>query len=140
MAIMEARLDLAVAKGCDAVDPDNVDLHQHDTGFSISDGGMVAFNLALVDAAHARGLAIGLKNNIEQFDAIASAYDFAVNEECFEFDECAEYSDDFIDDDKAVFHIEYAVNLTQICAVTQSLGLSTLKKSLDLDAPFQACP
>ncbi len=34
--IMEARLDIAAAKGCDAVDPDNVDGYTNDTGFNLT--------------------------------------------------------------------------------------------------------
>jgi hypothetical protein len=139
---MNARLDLAVSKGCDAVDPDNVDLHDHNTGFSITIGEMESFNLALVSAAHARGLAIGLKNDLGQLDAIASAYDFAVNEECFAFDECDVYADNFLAEDKAVFHIEYvaANQAASVCAVTEALGLSTVIKDYDLSAAVTFCP
>jgi len=142
LELAEARLDRAVAKGCDGVDPDNVDLHLPDTGFAISEADMLAFNVALADAAHRRGLAVGLKNSIELFDDLAGHYDFAVNEECFQFDECDAYAAPFIADDKAVFHIEYVepAALDAICAVTVPLGLSTLQKNLVLDAPFTACP
>ena len=114
----------------------------HDTGFAITDDDMAAFNLALVDEAHARGLAVGLKNDIEQFAAIAAAYDFAVNEECVQFNECGEYTDSFIGRDKAVFHIEYvpANQVDEVCAVSEPLGLSTLVKNLLLDDPFTLCP
>lgn len=140
--IMRARLDLAVAKGCDAVDPDNVDLMDHDSGFAITAPEMAAFNLALVDEAHDRGLAIGLKNDLDQFDDIAAAYDFAVNEECVQFDECGVYSDSFIAAGKAVFHIEYVPvrEAAAVCAITQPLSLSTLIKNLILDDPFTLCP
>ena len=49
--IMKTRLDLALAKGCDAVDPDNVDLPTHDTGFNISAADMRTFNRGLIAEA-----------------------------------------------------------------------------------------
>jgi hypothetical protein len=141
-AIMQDRLDLAVDKGCDAVDPDNVDLSEHDTGFAISVGGMLAFNRALIAAAHARGLAIGLKNYLEVLDDIADEYDFAVNEECVAFDECAAYADNLLAANKPVFHIEYvdAADVAGVCAITQPLGLSTVIKDLLLDDDVTFCP
>ena len=142
LGIMAARMDLAVNKGCDAVDPDNVDLFDHDTGFDITEAEMRDFNLALAAAAHARGLAIGLKNDMAQLADVASAYQFAVNEECFAFDECDVYLDNFLADGKPVFHIEYVESsqAAAVCAVTEPLGLSTVIKSYELDAPVTFCP
>lgn len=140
--IMGARLDLAVTKGCDAVDPDNVDLFDHDTGFAITEDQMRDFNLALADAAHARGLAVGLKNDQAQLADVGHAYEFAVNEECFANGECDDYVDNLLADGKPVFHIEYlpATEAAAICAVTQPLGLSTVIKSYDLGAAVTYCP
>ena len=140
--LMAARLDLAVDKGCDAVDPDNVDLFDHDTGFGISAAQMRDFNLDLAAAAHARGLAVGLKNDLAQLADIAHAYEFAVNEECFTWEECDVYADNFVAAGKPVFHIEYVPpsQAAAVCAVTQPLGLSTVIKSYDLDAPVTFCP
>jgi len=129
-------MGVARDKGCDAVDPDNVDLHLPNTGFDISEADMLRFNRDLAREAHALGLAIGLKNSIELFNDLADVYDFAVNEECFEFDECDAYSTPFIAAEKAVFHIEYVSTgrINEVCVVTEPLGLSTLIKNTALDA------
>ncbi len=63
--VMEARLDFAVEKGCDAVDPDNVDGYLNRSGFPLSGGDQIAYNQFLASAAHERGLAVGLKNDVE---------------------------------------------------------------------------
>jgi hypothetical protein len=96
-SIMEDRLDVAAAKGCDGVEPDNTDGYDAGTGESpAGDGngiGLTKTNTLtylrwLSDQAHARGLAIGLKNTLGLVDQLAGTFDFAVNEQCHEFDEC----------------------------------------------------
>ena len=141
-AIMEARFDLAVAKSCDGVEPDNVDLHDQDSGFAITPEESLVFNRFLATAAHARGLSVGLKNNLSQLNELVDDFDWALNEECFAFQECDAYLDNFIAQDKAVFHAEY-VDADQagiVCATTGALGLSTIVKELELFAPVTFCP
>src|SRR5690242_8976463 len=56
MERMEARMDLAVRKGCDAVDLDNMDSFQHPTGFPLAARDQLHYNRTLAAKAHARGL------------------------------------------------------------------------------------
>ena len=140
-APIEARLDHAVARGCDGVEPDNVDAYQNDSGFPLTANDQLTFNRWLAEAAHARGLSVGLKNDTDQIEALAADFDWGLNEECFTYDECDTESP-FIEAGKAVFHAEYvaAGDLEDVCAVTGPLQLSTLIKRLDLDAYRVACP
>ena len=82
-AVMEARLDVAVEKGCDGVEPDNVDGYANDSGFPLSGNDQLAYNRFLASASHERGLLIGLKNDLDQISELVAAFDFAVNEECY---------------------------------------------------------
>jgi len=59
--LLEQRLDLAVKKGCDGVDPDNVDGYSNDNGLGLTASEQLAFNLWLAQQAHQRQLAVGLK-------------------------------------------------------------------------------
>ena len=86
--LMQARLDLAVQKGCDAVDPDNVDGYANKSGFPLSGEDQLAYNRWLSDQAHRRGLSIGLKNDLGQIPELLSHFDWAINEQCFQYDEC----------------------------------------------------
>ena len=86
--VMKDRLDLAAEKKCDGVEADDVDVAGNDTGFAISRTEQRAFIRTLAREAHARGLAFGLKNALEDVEALVDEVDFAVNEQCFEFDEC----------------------------------------------------
>jgi hypothetical protein len=138
--LMRARLDLARQKGCDAVDPDNVDGHINATGFPLTAREQLDFNRFLATEAHARGLAIGLKNDVSQIVELEPFFDFAVNEECFQYGEC-ERNLPFIQAGKAVFQIEYgsASLSTQVCPRANQLNLDTLIKNLSLDASRIAC-
>ena len=139
--LMAARIALAQTKGCDAVEPDNVDGFDNDTGFALTAAHQVAFNRFLAQTAHARGLSIGLKNAMAIIPELVGDFDWALNEECFTYEECAAMTP-FIAAGKAVFHAEYvaASRTAAVCAVTRPLGLSTIIKRLDLDAWRATCP
>jgi hypothetical protein len=145
LEIMEARLDLAVSKGCDAVEPDNVDGYANENGFELSDSDQLDFNRFLADEAHARGLSVGLKNDLDQLGELVDSFDWALNEECFLYEECNSYIPNFLAQGKAVFHAEYVESvgpddLDDVCNLTRQLGLSTIMKNIDLDAYRLACP
>ncbi|MEP6955223.1 MAG: endo alpha-1,4 polygalactosaminidase [Chthoniobacterales bacterium] len=115
--IMLARLDRAQAKGCDGIEPDLDDLHNYRTGFVINQADQVAFNTMLIDAAHARGMSMGLKNGASgstgpssfEYQMIEAGADWALNEECRQYNECIGYTQ-FIAAGKAVFQVEYLDN------------------------------
>lgn len=130
--IMEKRLDLAVEKGCDGVDPDNVDAYQNDSGFALEDDDQLAYAIWLAEAAHERGLSIGLKNNLGQVEILVDYYDWALNEQCFFYDEC-ELLLPFIEANKAVFGIEYRLEKEEYCSQAIEMGFSWLHKSYALE-------
>ncbi len=144
--LMVARLDLAAAKGCDGVEPDNVQAYGADSGFPLSAADQVAFNVALAAAAHERGLAIALKNAAELIPELIDHFDFSVNEECHEFDECAPYAA-FVAAGKPVLNAEYRGEWVdderaraELCARAAASGLRTLVLPLELDGSFRfAC-
>ena len=137
--IMEARLDLCAANGYDGVEVDLIDGYTNNTGFPLTASDQLAYNRFLANAAHARGLSIGMKNDVEQVDDLVDLYDFAINEECAEFDEC-ETLTPFIEAGKAVFHAEYALTTNQFCPTTTALGFSSMRKRLELGVWKQDCP
>ena len=140
-AIMETRLDLAVSKRCDGVEPDNVEGYSNPSGFPLTADDQLDFNRFLAAAAHARGLSIGLKNDVEQVPELVGDFDWALDEECVLYREC-ETLLPFIDAGKAVFHVEYGGpdNADTVCPATTALGFSSLIKRLNLTAWRIACP
>jgi len=138
MPIMRARMEQAVQKGCDAVDPDNVDGYSNNTGFALSYNDQLAYNIALAEAAHSLGLAVSLKNDLDQIKDLVSHFDFAVNEECFQYGECNMLKP-FTDAGKAVFGIEYTLSNSSFCPQANSMNFDFLKKNLSLDAWRESC-
>jgi hypothetical protein len=137
--IMTARLDLAVQKECDGVDPDNVNGYTNETGFPLTYEDQLAYNIWLAEQAHERGLSIGLKNDLEQVEDLVEHFDWALNEQCFYFEEC-DYLLPFIEAEKAVFNIEYEGDPAEYCPLALEMGFSTVTKTLDLaDEPPGAC-
>lgn len=136
--LMAARFDMCKQKGFDAVEPDTIEAYNQDSGFPLTADDQLRYNRMLAALAHERGLAIGLKNDLEQIPALLGDFDFAVNEECAQFDECARLSP-FIQAGKAVFHVEYKLGTEKFCARTRALGFSSMQKKLELDAWRKPC-
>ncbi len=137
-SIMKKRLDLAFEKGCDGVEPDNVDGYQNNTGFNISYQDQLEYNKWLADEAHKRNLSVALKNDLEQVNDLVSHFDFAINEECFYYDECSLLLP-FIKSDKAVLGVEYELDTKDFCNKANTLNFSWLKMEYDLDGGRVSC-
>jgi hypothetical protein len=138
--ILWARFDLAVAIGCDGVEPDQNNPWGNRPGFPISRDDQRRWYLEVAQQAHARGLSVGMKNGIETIDtSTVAAFDWALNEECFQYDECRRMQP-FIDAGKAVFQVEYQGSPHRFCPKALDRSFSTLKKKLKLDAWRVACP
>lgn len=131
--LMQTRLDLAAQKGCDGVEPDNVDGYANQSGFPLSDTDQITYNIWLAEQAHARGLSIGLKNDLDQIDDLLPLFDWALNEECFTYNEC-ELLLPFIESNKAVFGVEYELEAADFCPQANAMQFGFLKKNWELDA------
>jgi len=139
MDIMRARLDLAVTKGCDGVDPDNVDAYSNDNGFALTSDDQVNYNQAIAAEAHNRGLLVGLKNALDIIPQLVDDFDFAVNEECLQFEECDKYGP-FVLQSKAVFAVDYSKYKRAKCNTAKALGLNLQFYKLNLKTVGRQCP
>jgi hypothetical protein len=136
--IMAARMDKCQAKGFDGVEPDNVDGYGNDSGFPLTGADQRTYNEMLAGLAHARGLSVGLKNDVEQAKVLQPFFDFAVNEQCRQYHECGSYRP-FLRAGKAVFNAEYDLTRAQFCPRARALGLSAIRKKLNLGVWRRAC-
>ncbi len=138
--IMQARLDMAVSKGCDGVEPDNMDGYSNNPGFNFSATDQLDYNRFIAHAAHVRHLSVALKNDLEQIPQLVADFDFAVNEQCFEFNEC-DLLQPFIDAGKAVLNAEYASRYvsdsSSLCTDANARQFSTLVLALSLDDTYR---
>lgn len=137
LPLMDGRLDALAAKGCDGVDPDNVDQVGKETGFAITEAEQIDFIRALAGRARERGLAFGLKNAPGLSHELIDDVDFAVNEQCHEYDECGGY-DRFLAAGKPVVNIEYSGSATQICRDVPT-GMYILFKDDNLGPARRTC-
>ncbi|MCB1936649.1 MAG: endo alpha-1,4 polygalactosaminidase, partial [Nitrosomonas sp.] len=137
------RLNLAMQKGCDGVEPDNMDGYLNDSGFDLTARDQLAFNKFIVNEAHKRGLSVGLKNDLDQIPELVDFYDFSVNEQCHEFDECNTL-EPFVQAGKPVLNAEYLQQYSDdaneretLCTTANNAQFSTLILPLDLDDSFR---
>lgn len=149
--VMAARLDLAASKGCNAVDPDNMDGYDHDTGVGLTQDTAANYMQFLATEANKRGLSIGLKNSIDIIPKVLNSVQFAVNEQCAAYNEC-QMLKPFTDAGKPVFHVEYPkgddVNNTKnvsktkasaVCACKSKWNFSPIIKNSNLNSWIQKC-
>ncbi len=136
--IMRDRIATCRDKGFDAVEPDNVDGYANETGFPLTAADQLRYNRRLARLAHSAGLAVGLKNDLDQIPALRSEFDFAVVEQCFQYDECDKVRP-FVRVGKPVFEVEYEVPSSSFCSQARRLRINSLRAPLDLDRPGTPC-
>lgn len=132
--ILDARLDRCVARGFDGVDPDNVDGYANDTGFALTPADQLAFDRFVAHEAHARGLAVRLKNDDDQVADLVPSFDFAITEGWWQRGTCAAFAP-FVRANEPVFTFEYAPEMTPsafqsgVCPKARASGdVATLKR------------
>jgi hypothetical protein len=140
--IIRLRLDLCKSKGFDGVEPDNIEIYDNATGFPLTYADQLTYAKWLADEAHARGLAIGLKNAPDMVADSLSFFDFAITEDCFFYDWCGEMLP-FITSGKPVFAAEYTdtgVDFNAACAWGREHHFSFILKNRILTAFRATCP
>lgn len=133
--IMRSRMALAAEKGCDGVEPDNMDAYTNsdETQLALTGEDQLRYNRWIAEVAHSMGLSVGLKNDVGQLNELVADFDWALNEQCFQYHECEGYSV-FVNAGKAVFGVEYQGDPAIFCKEAARMNLSWLKKTLRLDS------
>lgn len=137
--LLRDRIELCKAKGFDSVEFDNVNGYQNRTGFPLRGTHQMEFNAWLANTAHENGLSVALKNDGPQADELVDYFDWALVEQCFQYDECGDY-DIFIDSGKPVMEIEYKLARAEFCDRAAAHGFNALRKHRNLDAWRRPCP
>lgn len=136
---LKRRFDLCARKGFDAVEPDNLAGWENRTGFAIAREDQLRFNRWVARQVHARGMAVALKNDGPQAKELVDDFDFAIVEQCFQYEECGLYRT-FVQHGKAVFEAEYELLPERFCPEAQQIIFSAIGKSYDLSAqPWRSC-
>jgi hypothetical protein len=144
LGIVEARVALCAQAEFDGVEFDVVDAYAQGeavTGWDLSYDTQLEYDQQLANLAHRYGMTAALKNNLGQLDVLLPYFDYAVNEQCFQYDECDGYAD-WIAAGKAVFQVEYRIGRARFCGDANAAGFGAIKKarSFSLFAkPWKPC-
>jgi hypothetical protein len=148
--IMQDRIKMCKDKGFDAVEPDEITNWSNDSGFPIRYQDQIAYNRAIASWVHAAGLSVGLKGDLEQAHDLVGDFDWTLNEECFQYDECTTVTNSgpgadgkdysglplFVKANKAVWVAEYQgyapAKWNDICAISRAQHFNTARYTLGL--------
>jgi endo-alpha-1,4-polygalactosaminidase (GH114 family) len=146
---VEARTEKCARAGFDGVEYDVVDAYAQGhriTGWRITAHNQLVFNKALARIAHRNGLSVALKNDLGQVPRLEPNFDYAIDEQCFEYHECtnspAPGYKAFTRAGKAVFQVEYQIPPRRFCDDAARLGMSSIKKAGDFSLrarPWRPC-
>jgi endo-alpha-1,4-polygalactosaminidase (GH114 family) len=146
---VRARTRKCARAGFDGIEYDVVDASAQGrkvTGWRIKPREQLVFDRALARIAHRHGLSVGLKNDLGQVPRLEPRFDFAINEQCFQYHECTNNPAPgyraFTRDGKAVFQVEYRVSPSRYCGRAAVLGFSSIKKARDFSLrafPWKPC-
>jgi hypothetical protein len=140
LPIMDARVQKCVQAGFDGVEWDNVDGYTNNTNFPLTASDQTNYDASLANLAHQHGLTVALKNDVDQLSGLAAYFDYAINEQCQQYNECTGYTTNFINTGKAVFQVEYKLATSKFCAKANTANRNAIKKSLNLfDTPWTPC-
>ena len=128
--ILDARVAKCSSAGFDAVEFDNVDGYTNSTGFPLTAADQLTFDQGLAAMAHGHNLSVGLKNDLGQLGQLQNDFDFAINEQCFQYDECDTYNG-WLVAGKAVVEVEYKGNNKKICADAIANDRDAIHKSFE---------
>ena len=136
--IMRDRMVRAKNAGCDAIEPDNLDAYQNNSGFNLSAQNQLDFLYFLADTAHSLGISIGLKNTVDLISTgqLHKVFDWTLNEECYNYNECDNLKG-FIDEGKAVFIAEYNDRHLNQCGDARTNQFELVIFNLDLNGQIR---
>jgi hypothetical protein len=137
--IMTARFQMCRQKGFDAVEPDNMDGYENSTGFPLTAAEQLSYDEWIAGEVHALGMAVFQKNDGEQSAQLESHFDGALDEQCNQYHECANFQP-YLAAGKPVLNAEYSLSTSSFCAVDEAAGIMGARYSLELNgSSFEPC-
>lgn len=141
MPLMRARFERCKALGFDAIEPDNMDVHDNESGFDITAKDTLDYVRALAEAAHQLEMSIGQKNVADLTSELVGHLDFVITESCYQDDWCQDVAA-YPQAGKPVFDAEYSdrpIDFGDACETAKNLDISMILKDRDLHSPVRAC-
>lgn len=142
LPIMKSRFEACKNEGFDAIEPDNMDVHDNDSGFPITADDVVAYVARLAAIAHSLDLGIGQKNVPDLTADLINHMDFLIAESCFQDKWCDDVNA-YVRAGKPIFDAEYTdrpIDFQEACEVAAQQNIAMILKDRDLTSPVQTCP
>ena len=137
--LMTARFQMCKRKGFDAIEPDNMDGYENDTGFDISAQDQLTYDEWVAGEAHSLGLAVLQKNDPEQAKTLEPYFDGVLDEQCNEYSECSAFQP-YLSAGKPVLNAEYNLSTNQFCAADNRAGIMGALYNVNLDGTaYEPC-
>ena len=137
LEIIKSMISDCAAKGFDAVETDNDEIWQYDSGFTITQADVESYLTQVADYIHSLGMAWFIKNpddvgNPSFSDAMYPLADAVITEQCNQYDTCSDLGD-FIGH-KAIFNAEYVpTSPSSFCASDNAAGFDGTLFDTNLD-------
>lgn len=155
LPLIQKRIDLALAIGCDGIAANRNDqlAYQGSPGHGFADltpGEYTSWSTELTGRAHELRISIGLRSTANQTVDVTSGsvYDWLMTDRCAEFDGC-DVAQPFLNSRKAVFAIEYATDETgtpnTVSSLCTTLSRARIEDGIVKDtalsnASYERCP
>lgn len=142
LPIMKSRFEACRNEGFDAIEPDNMDVHDNDSGFPITADDVVAYVARLATIAHSLDLGIGQKNVPDLTADLINHMDFLIAESCFQDKWCDDVNA-YVRAGKPIFDAEYTdrpIDFQEACEFAAQQNIAMILKDRDLTSPVQTCP
>ena len=149
LQMMDARVQLCKAAGFDGVELDVVDAYaerSRRTGWDISYATQLDYDQRLANLVHGYGLTVALKNDLGQLADLMPFFDYAINEQCFQFRECDDNPPPgypaWVAAGKTVFTVEYKKRTKRFCDQANAENFNSIRKARNyslFDQPWEPC-
>jgi len=137
--IMTARFQMCREKGCDAVEPDNIEGYANKSGFPLTAAEQLTYNEWIAEEVHSLGMAVLQKNDGEQTPQLAPYFDGALTEQCNQYRECADFAP-YLAAGEPVLNAEYKLKTAKFCAADEAAGIIGARFNLALNGKrFEPC-
>lgn len=138
--IMTARFEMCRRKGLDAVEPDNMDGYENDTGFPLTAGDQLTYDRWIAHEVHSLGMAVFQKNDPDQAATLEADFDGVLDEQCNQYAECSSYRP-YLRAGKPVLNAEYKSSLyPRFCSADDAAGIMGALYNVNLDgSTYKPC-
>jgi hypothetical protein len=137
--IMTARFEMCKEKGFEAVEPDNIEGYANDSGFPLTAQEQLTYNEWVAEEVHSLGMAVLQKNDGEQTHELLGYFDGALNEQCNQYHECADF-EPYLEAGKPVLNAEYHLSKGRFCSKDNAAGITGARFNVKLNGKrFEPC-